>query len=253
MLHVLAVHVSERFNGNKASHAIVERLADNFERRFHERLVEHHIVAHLDALLDVRCSHAKINKELFHARYLGAFGIVGNVDRLAAGIHDAVDVAAVGDHGDATGKEVAGVKSTSGVQPDESVVINVSNVETDLIHVCGQQHGGWLCAATAAALGGVAGTDQRAHGIDMGRVKQATARFAKYGLLNHRTHALFATRNAGGFAEATEEFNIKSHGVGVFRSLSGVCSAGRDGANLGAHDGSTDTHVRIHFASGRKW
>jgi hypothetical protein len=71
----------------------------------------------------------------------------------------------------------------------------------------------------------------------MGRVKQSTACFTEYGLLNHRTHALLATRNAGGFAQATEEFNIKSHGVGVFRSRSGVGSAGRDGANLGACHG----------------
>ena len=218
MLDVLAMHVPERFNGNEASHAIVERLADDLERRFHERLVEHHIVAHLHALLDVRRSHAKVNKELFHSRHLGAFGIIGNMDRLAAGIHHAVDIAAVGDYGDAAGKEIAGVKSTSGVQPDESVVINVSNVEANLIHVRSKQHSGWLGTATAAALGGVARADQRAHGIDVGRVKQSAARFAEYGLLNHRTHALFATRNAGGFAEATEEFNVKAHSWGVLCS-----------------------------------
>ena len=218
MLDVLAMHVPECFNGHEASHAIVERLTHNFERRFHEGLVEHHIVANLDALLHVRRRHAKVNKELFNARHLGAFGIVGNVDWLAAGIHDAVDVAAVGDHRDAASKEVAGVKATRGVQPDESVVINVSNIEADLIHVRSKQHGGWLGAARTAALGGVARADQRAHCIDMGCVKQSTARLAKHGLFNHRTHALFATRNAGGFAQATEEFNIKAHSGGVLCS-----------------------------------
>ena len=185
--------------------------------------------------LHVRRRHAKVNKELFYARHLGAFGIVGNVDWLAARIHDAVDVTAVGDHRDAASKEVAGVKATSGVQPDEAVVINVSNIEANLVHVRSKKHSGWLGTTTGAALGGVARADQRAHCIDMGCVKQSTARLAKHGLFNHRTHALFATRNAGGFAQATEEFNIKAHSGGYFAVIgaTGVARIGdkRDGKN----------------------
>ena len=208
-----ALDAAQRLDGHEAGHAVVERLAHHLERRLHERLVEHHVVAHLDLLLDVGRGHAQVDEELLDARHLGALGIARDVDGLAARVHDAVDVATVGDHGHAARKQVAGIEAAGGVHPEVAMVVHVAHVEADLVHVRGQEHGGGLAALAALSLGCLARADERAHVVHVGRIEHAAAGLAEDGLLDEGADALLASRDAGGLAEATEEVEVELHGV----------------------------------------
>ena len=129
-----------RLHGHEARHPVVERLGDDLARLLHEGLVHHHVIPDLDLLPHLLRIHADVDEEL--ARLRNLFAILGGreVNGFSAGVHDPVVVGAITTDEDPPREEVAGIESPRRVQPDESFLVDVPDVEPDLVHVGGDHH-----------------------------------------------------------------------------------------------------------------
>lgn len=209
------------FDAEPAGDAVIHGGGDDLLADLDEGVGVDAVVADLDAAFDLGGGEAGVNKEFLDVGDLGFVGFGGDVDGAAAGVHDAVDVAGVGDEGHAAGEEVAGVEAAGVGDADEAVGVDVADVEADLIHMAEEEDAGGLAGALGrgalgAAFGaggaGGAGADEVAEGVGGSGIEEAADL-----LLQEGADALFAAGDAGGLAEAAEEVDVEGGGgFGVF-------------------------------------
>lgn len=124
------------------------------------------------------------------------------MDWLAARIHHAEVVAGIRTNHDSPGEQVSRVKSAGGVDPQETVFIHVSDIEPNLIHVCGDQHrpGGF---ATSSLSSRISTADQGSEGIDLHLIEESVDL-----LFDDRSNPLLPAGDSGDLTETFEKVDV---------------------------------------------
>lgn len=129
-------------NSQPASDAIVHGFGDCFGAHGDKGFVHDDVVADLDLLLNLVDGEADVDEELFNfGNFFTVLG-AGDVDGAAAWVHDAEEIARVGTDQHAAREEVSRVESACWVDPDEALVIDGRDIETDLVHVAKKHDAG---------------------------------------------------------------------------------------------------------------
>ena len=199
-------HAANCFDCSENCHSIIDCFRDNFQRSLEERLVHHDEVTDLRNLANFCWIASEVYKKLFSSRNFVAFRIAGNMDWLSSRIQDSLKIAVVGDHHHSARKKIAWVESPSWIQPEISLLVDVPNVKSDLVHMRGDQN----------ALGRNAfflsrcflGANQRSHCVSRGCVEKSFDFF-----LDERSHAFFASWDSGRFTKTLEKFIV--HGTSL--------------------------------------
>ena len=125
------------------------------------------------------------------------------MNRLAARIHDAFEITFRRAYFHTRGEEVTGIESARGIEPEVTLLIDVTDKESDLIHVRSEHDARWSARALGSLAARRLGADEGAHRVGVGRIPQRLGF-----LLDERAHAILAARDARCFTETAEEFEI---------------------------------------------
>ncbi len=147
---------ADRLDPEPAGDAVVERLGDELVADLLERGIEGHHVADLDPLAR-GLAEAEVDIEGVEFGHLLAFLGGRDVDRLAAGVEHALEVAAVGRDEHAAGEEGAGVEAAHRLEVEPALLGDVADEEADLVHMA-EEH-------DLRAAGAVTPAEQRAHRV----------------------------------------------------------------------------------------